>query len=633
MLSLDQIGLDFGGRTLFEEVALRVNQGDRIGLVGRNGMGKSTLLRIIAAQQTPTKGVVSKQKNLKIGYFNQDLLAYESDRSLFEVVAQAFGSAYDYLLELDALYNKGTDFTEKETDRMYYLQEEVQRLDAYRIESEVKKTLVGLGFSDAEMEKTYRQFSGGWRMRAMLAKCLLERPDLLMLDEPTNHLDLPAIQWLEQFIARYEGAVMIVSHDKAFLDGSCNRIWELDRQRITDYSGNYTKYEVTKAERLELLMAQAKNQEAWFKEQMRFVERFRSKASKARAVQSRIKLLDKVDRIEVEDGPSRSLAFKPVAVERAGKEVVRLKEIKKAFGEKIIFTGADAVLERGDKVALIGPNGQGKSTLLKVISGGMDYDGESILGHNVRFSFYAQHQLDVLDSKNTIWDEVTRGTLYSDQEKRNLLGAFLFGGDDIDKRVSVLSGGERARVAMAIVMAQGANFLMLDEPTNHLDIPSVEQLGDALQAYNGSYVVVSHDRDFLREVSNKVWYLDGGKIRVFDGGYSEFEELFGAEFWATKSKNVQNSEGVSEKGKVTDSVDKSEKNKKINESANQTSSKKESIERTIFELEEHISEAEKALIENANNPDFEVLNQLNARLREVIKQRDDAYAEWERFLD
>ena len=218
MLSLDQIGLDFGGRTLFEEVALRVNQGDRIGLVGRNGMGKSTLLRIIAAQQTPTKGVVSKQKNLKIGYFNQDLLAYESDRSLFEVVAQAFGSAYDYLLELDALYNKGTDFTEKETDRMYYLQEEVQRLDAYRIESEVKKTLVGLGFTDVEMEKTYRLFSGGWRMRAMLAKCLLERPDLLMLDEPTNHLDLPAIQWLEQFIARYEGAVMIVSHDKAILD-------------------------------------------------------------------------------------------------------------------------------------------------------------------------------------------------------------------------------------------------------------------------------------------------------------------------------------------------------------------------------------------------------------------------------
>jgi ATP-binding cassette subfamily F protein 3 len=407
----------------------------------------------------------------------------------------------------------------------------------------------------------------------------------------------------------------------------------LDRQRITDYTGNYSKYEVTKAERLELLMAQAKNQEAWFKEQMRFVERFRSKASKARAVQSRIKLLEKVERIEVEDGPSRSLAFKPVAVERAGKEVVRLKGVKKAFAEKIIFTGADAVLERGDKVALIGPNGQGKSTLLKVISGEIPYEGESILGHNVRFSFYAQHQLDVLDAKNTIWDEVTRGTLYTDQEKRNLLGAFLFGGDDIDKRVSVLSGGERARVAMAIVMAQGANFLMLDEPTNHLDIPSVEQLGDALQAYNGSYVVVSHDRDFLREVSNKVWYLDGGKVRVFDGGYAEFEELYGAEFWATKSKNVQNSEVNSENGKMTNAENNLEKGKKIKDDASQVLSKKNAVERIIFDLEAAIRGVENALIEQANNSDYDALNQLNSKLQGLIQERDRAYQEWERLLD
>jgi ATP-binding cassette subfamily F protein 3 len=632
MLSLDQLGLDFGGRTLFDDASLRINGGDRIGLVGRNGMGKSTLLRVIANQQMPSRGSVAKQKNLKIGYFNQDLLAFESDRSLFEVVATAYGNAYDYLLELEALYSKTTDFTEAETDRMYFLQDEVSRLDAYRIESEVKKTLVGLGFTDQEMEKVYRQFSGGWRMRAMLAKCLLERPDLLMLDEPTNHLDLPAIQWLEQFIARYEGAVMIVSHDKAFLDGSCNRIWELDRQRITDYTGNYSKFEITKAERLELLISQAKNQEAWMKEQMRFVERFRSKASKARAVQSRLKLLDKVDRIEVEEGGNRTLAFKPVAVERAGKEVVRLQKIKKSFAEKVIFTGADGVLERGDKVALIGPNGQGKSTLLKVISGAHDYDGEVVLGHNVRYSFYAQHQLDVLDAKNTIWDEVTRGTLYSDQEKRNLLGAFLFGGDDIDKRVSVLSGGERARVAMAIVMAQGANFLMLDEPTNHLDIPSVEQLGEALQAYNGSYLVVSHDREFLRDVSNKVWYLEDGKVRVFDGGYAEFEEVFGSDFWATKSKNSEKNADKNPANQTTESSKNATNSKKENNMPSKNQSNIKDIELTISNLESHITTLEMEMAKASENGDINIINELNCQYVAAKSQLEIHYQEWERNM-
>lgn len=627
MLSLDNLGLDFGGRTLFTGVSLRVNDGERIGFVGRNGMGKSTLLRVISDQQSASRGAVSKQKELRIGYFNQDLLAYESSDSLFEVVATAFGDAYASLKRLNELYMKSADLTEDETNLMYELQEKVEHADAYRIEPEVKKILVGLGFTDEEMDKSYKLFSGGWRMRAMLAKCLLERPNLLMLDEPTNHLDLPAIQWLEGFISRYEGAVIIVSHDKAFIDGSCNKIWELEMQKITEYTGNYTKFEQLKAERLELLIAQQKNQEAWFKEQMRFVERFRSKASKARAVQSRLKLLDKVERIEVEEGSSRSLGFKPMAAERAGREVVKVENLQKSFGERVIFTGADAVLERGDKVALIGPNGQGKSTLLKCIAGNHTFEGGITLGHNVSYSFYAQHQLEDLDPKNTIWDEVTQKTLMTDQEKRNLLGAFLFGGDDITKRVSILSGGERARVAMAIVMAQGNNFLMLDEPTNHLDIPSVEQLAEALQVYNGSLLLVSHDRDFLKEVANKVWFLEDGKIRVFDGTYEEFEEINGKDFWTAKTRTTSAVQKPTE-SKAATSTTTSSNNSNRNEQK-KLEKRQHEIEQLIASIEHDLAttreKLEKACYESNNQKITEYTDHANALDAQLIELMD----EWE----
>lgn len=524
LAGLQNLTFEFGARAIVEDATWHIHPGERIGLIGYNGTGKSTLLKLFAGEYSPSKGTLERSKTTSIGYLHQDLLSFDTNESILQVAMGAFEKVIEVQKEIEKL---GKELEELENDekliRYTDLLHEMEVLDGYDIEHKTEDVLHGLGFKQIDLSRPYKEFSGGWRMRVLLAKMILMKPDLLMLDEPTNHLDLPSIEWLEKYLLHYQGAVIIVSHDKYFLNRMVNKIVELYQRKLHIYSGNYEYYQQEKEIRVDLQQRAYENQKDFIRQQERFIERFKAKASKAAQAQSVQKRLDKIERVEEAsiERPNMRINF---SIEKMpGKVICTLKEVNKSFGNIEILNLADAEIDRGDKIALIGANGKGKSTLLRIIADREDFDGDRIWGHNVDESFYAQHQLESLKIDNTLVEELqTAGSKKTDLELRTVLGCFLFSGDDVDKKIRVLSGGEKARVALAKTIISKSNFLMLDEPTNHLDMHSVDLLADALDKYEGSLILVSHDRYFISKTANKIWEIVDGKIVVFKGGYEEW---------------------------------------------------------------------------------------------------------------
>ncbi len=526
LIGLQNVTFEFGARVIVRNATWHLNPGERIGLIGYNGTGKSTLLKVLVGQYMPSVGTVEKSRDTTIGYLHQDLLSFDTNSSITEVAMEAFEKVMALQKEQHELEKiLETKEDEKLLTRYMDVLHEIEVLDGFDIRYKAEEVLHGLGFSDEQLDKPYKQFSGGWRMRVLLAKMILQNPDVLLLDEPTNHLDLPSIEWLERYLLNYKGSVVIVSHDKFFLDRMVNKIVELYQQELHIYVGNYTYYEQEKAIRIEMQKRAFENQQDYIRQQERFIERFKAKASKAAAAQSVQKLLDKVERIEDTNLERPNMRINFSVGKEPGRVLCTIKHASKAFGDLEILKNGNAEIDRGDKIALIGANGKGKSTLLRIVAGTEPFVGERIWGHNVVESFYAQHQLESLNLNNTLIEEMSgSGAGKTELEYRSLLGAFLFSGDDVEKKIKILSGGEKARVALAKTIVSKANFLILDEPTNHLDIHSVELLVESLNKYEGSIILVSHDRYFISKAANKIWEIVDGEIKEFKGTYAEWVE-------------------------------------------------------------------------------------------------------------
>lgn len=565
LIGLQNVTFEFGARVIVEDATWHIQPGDRIGLIGYNGTGKSTLLKVLVGEYTPSKGSVEKGKDTTIGYLHQDLLSFDTNDTITEVALGAFERVRQVEKEIETLGHElekdpeNNDLLIRYTDALH----ELDVLDGYNIHHKAEEVLHGLGFSNEDLARPYKEFSGGWRMRVLLCKMILQQPDVLLLDEPTNHLDLPSIEWLEKYLLHYQGSVVIVSHDKFFLNRMVNKIVEVYQQQLHIYSGDYNYYETEKALRIEMQQKAFENQQDYIRQQERFIERFKAKASKAAQAQSIQKRLDKIEKIEDVklERPDLRINFQLDKV--PGKVLVELKNASKSFGKIKILEGANAEIERGDKIALIGANGKGKSTVLRMVAGTEPFDGQRVWGHNVEESFYAQHQLEALTLTHTILEELQHcGSKKTDVELRALLGAFLFSGDDVEKKIRVLSGGEKARVALAKTIVSKANFLMLDEPTNHLDMHSVELLAEALNKYEGTIILVSHDRYFISKTANKIWEIVDHEIKEFKGTYQEWVE------WNERMERIKEEEARGKK----------QETRKIQETENKTQVENKKVE-------------------------------------------------------
>lgn len=531
MVSIQNLSVEFSAKSLFDNISYVINRKDRIALVGKNGAGKSTMLKIIAGIQRPTSGCVSMPQDVTVGYLPQQMEVTD-DLTVMEEVRKAFshiGVLKEELDKANAELLERTDYDSTEyqklIDRMTWLSERLAIEESENSEAEIEKTLIGLGFVRSDFNRPTSEFSGGWRMRIELAKILLRRPDVLLLDEPTNHLDIESIQWLEQFLISKAGAVVLVSHDKAFIDNVTNRTIEISLGKIYDYSVNYSHYLVLRKERLDQQMRAYQNQQKQIQDTEDFIERFRYKATKSVQVQSRIKQLAKIERIEVDqiDTSHLNLRFPPAP--RSGDYPVIAEAVGKRYGEHQVFENATFTIKRGEKVAFVGKNGQGKSTMVKCIMGEIPYDGSLKTGHNVSIGYFAQNQASMLDGEVTVFDTIDRVATGPIRTRiRDILGAFMFGGEASDKKVKVLSGGEKTRLAMIRLLLTPVNLLILDEPTNHLDIPTKEILKQAIQDFDGTVILVSHDRDFLDGLVDKVYEFSDGKVRECLGGITEFLE-------------------------------------------------------------------------------------------------------------
>ncbi len=524
LAGLQNLTFEFGARVIVRDATWHIQPNERIGLIGYNGTGKSTLLKVLTGEYSPSSGTVERSRGTTIGFLHQDLLSFDTQDTILRVALGAFERVLQLEEDIERLGKElEEEYDEDKLNKYTDMLHEMDTLDGYTIHHRTEEVLQGLGFSNADLQRPYKEFSGGWRMRVLLAKMVLQQPDLLLLDEPTNHLDLPSIEWLEKYLIHYQGSVVIVSHDKYFLNRMVTKIVELYQQQLHFYTGNYDYYQAEKAMRMELQQRAFENQQDYIRQQERFVERFKAKASKAAQAQSIVKRLEKLERIEdvALERPTLRINFR--VDKTPGKIIATVKNATKRYGAVTILENASAEIERGDKIALIGANGKGKSTLLRIVSGMEPIEGEHIPGHNVIQSFYAQHQLESLHLDNTILEEMlSAGSQKTEMELRTLLGCFLFSGDDADKRIRVLSGGEKARVALAKTIISRANFLMLDEPTNHLDMHSVDLLVEALDRYEGSLILVSHDRYFISKTANKIWSIENGQIVEFKGGYEEW---------------------------------------------------------------------------------------------------------------
>lgn len=606
MIAINNLTFEIGARALYDEANWHIKPGEKIGLIGANGTGKTTLLKMIVGEYTPTSGTISMAKDLTMGYLNQDLLSYSSEKNILHVAMEAFERQNQLHDEIENLLKKlETDYSEDLLHKLSDKQHEFEVLDGYNIEYKAHEILAGLGFSEPDTHRKLSEFSGGWRMRVMLAKILLQAPDILLLDEPTNHLDLPSIQWLEEYLKAFEGAIVIVSHDRWFLDRVINRTVESRKGKLTVYAGNYSFYLEEKALREEIQRGEFKNQQAKIRQEERLIERFRAKASKAKMAQSRIKALDRLERVDDVDDDNPSVNFSFRFSRQSGRHVVTLHDITKKYPTIDILDHAEAVIEKGDKIALIGANGKGKSTLLRIIAGAdKDFAGKAETGHNVSQTFFAQHQLESLHLENTVLQELQSfAPKHTETELRTILGSFLFTGDDVFKKIKVLSGGEKSRVALAKALTADANFLVLDEPTNHLDITSVNILIQALQQYEGTFIVVSHDRYFLDNVANKIWFIEDHDIKQYPGTYAEFDEWFAKRKFAPKAaapapqpKKDEKKEPSPEK---LQSDERSKQIKKLNQELARMEQEITELEKTVKQLEAQL--ADDKLYNDADN--------------------------------
>lgn len=636
MLSINNLSFYFGSRALYDNVSLHIKPKDRIGLIGANGTGKSTLLRLITGEYTPDEGSISRSNDCSIGFLNQDLLSYQSDDSILNVAMLAFEEELKLQKEIDeVLHQMEISYSDDLLTKLTRLQERFEALEGYTIQSKAEEILEGLGFATADLAKPLRNFSGGWRMRVMLAKLLLAKPSLLMLDEPTNHLDLPSIQWVETYLQNYEGAVIIVSHDRQFLDNTAETIVEVAQQSLNLYAGNYSYYLEEKALRAEIQKNAFENQQSQIRQTERFIERFKAKATKARQVQSRVKALEKLDLIEDVIDETAKVNFKFNFNTNPGRNILELDTISKSFGELQILKDTTARIERGDKIALIGANGKGKSTLLRIIAGTEPISGERTMGHNVHMSFFAQHQLEALGLDNTLLDELKfMGSEKTETELRNILGCFLFSNDDVFKKIKVLSGGEKSRVALAKTLISEANFLLLDEPTNHLDIQSVNILIQALQQYQGTYVVISHDRHFVSQVATKIWYIEDLELKEYPGTFDEYN------YWRDqKTKEEKAAQTVQNNGKKKQEKNTGKNNlatnelKEIQRQLKSTHSQLEKVEQKINDLENKKAELEQELAKPDVYTNATLLAENNKMYEQLKKEIEKEQNTWDELAE
>ncbi len=631
MLTLNELGFDFGGRYLYRDVNWQIKPGERIGLVGQNGTGKSTLLRIMTGEYQPTEGSMSKSKDCSIGFLNQDLLSFESDESIYHVALQAFEKALLLQSEIDAIMERlEFDHSDEVLNLLGNKQEEFEAVDGYNIQFKTEEILEGLGFKTSDLQRPLSEFSGGWRMRVMLAKLLLQNPKLLLLDEPTNHLDLPSIEWIEEYLQSFEGCVIIVSHDRYFLDRMITKTVEVANKKVYQYAGNYTKYLELKVERDDLQQRAFDNQQQFIKQQEKLIDRFKAKASKATMAQSRVKMLEKIERIEevVNDESVMNLRFK--VRQQPGKVITTLKHITKQYNEQVIFDDANAQIMRGDKIALIGANGKGKSTLLRIIDKSEPVDaGEVEYGYNIEKTFYAQHQLESLNVNNSLLEELSgMGSPKLENELRSILGCFLFSGDDVFKKIKVLSGGEKARVALAKALVNEANFLLLDEPTNHLDIQSMNILIQALQQFEGTFITVSHDRFFISQIANKIWWIEDDQVKEYLGTYDEWKY-----FMQQRAKNA-----TAEEKKNTASKQPAQQQKPVepvNTNVNDKQKKQlqkqlDEIERSLEELKSRKTEIEASI---SAEPALERIGTLSEQYKQVENSIESKNKEFETIFE
>ncbi len=628
MISISNISYFIGGRALYQNASMFIKPDDKIGLIGLNGRGKSTLLKIIHGELKIDAGSISKAKDCTIGFLNQDLLSYQTDDAILTVAMGAFKEAVDTQRELEKVLHKlETDYSDDLVDKLTKLQEKFEHLDGYTMQSKAEEVLEGIGFTTKDLHRPLREFSGGWRMRVMLAKLLLEKPSCLMLDEPTNHLDLPSIEWVENYLRNYEGAVVIVSHDRTFLDNVITKTVDVAQEQLVTYEGNYTYYLQEKEMREEIQQGAFENQQAKIRQTERFIERFRAKATKSKQVQSRVKALDRMDLVEEVVSDNAAVNFRFTFKQPSGRQVVTLKDVSKAYGPIDILKNTNAMIERGDKIALIGANGKGKSTLLRIIANDEPVQGERTIGYNVIYGFYAQHQLESLHVDSEILDELKHaGSGKTEQELRNVLGCFLFSDEDVFKKIKVLSGGEKSRVALAKTLISEANFLLLDEPTNHLDFISENILIQALQQYQGSFVVVSHNRHFVSQVANKIWYIENHEIKEYLGTYDEYEYWRKKKEAATIPPPPQKKQEVKQKPQPQQQSSTSDPNAKKISDLNRELKK---VEDSIHKIQQ---EKEKIEIEMAKPEvfgDFEKLNELQQQYEKVDFKLEEENKKWE----
>ena len=635
MIAATDISLQFGERVLFKEISFRIGPRDRIGLVGSNGTGKTTLLRILVGQAEADSGTVNKAKYVTVGYLAQEGTTTRG-RTLYGEAESVFGDIIDTQSRLDEVHRKMGELTDHESEEFRELldlygelQHKLESSDAFRMKGVIEKVLKGLGFRESDFERDTGEFSGGWQMRIALAKLLLQQPSLLLLDEPTNHLDLESLQWLEEYLQSYEGALIIVSHDRRFLDTMAQTIFELSMGTLSEYAGNFTAYQEQRALRLEQQIAAFENQQAQIKQTQRFIERFRYKATKARQVQSRIKMLERMELVQLEDEEG-AIDFEFPPAPPSGKVAMELLNIAKSYDSNVVFEDVSLDIYRGDRLAFVGVNGAGKSTLSRIIAGVEPFEsGTRNVGHNVIVSYFAQHQAEELDPGFEVLQTVESVAAGETRRQlRSLLGSFLFHGDDVFKKVRVLSGGEKSRLALAKMLLIPANLLVMDEPTNHLDMRSKGVLQDALEDYDGSFVIVSHDRDFLDPIINKVVEFTYGRIRVFPGTLSEYLD---------KKKAERAGQSAISQASSRMSVTAGDKERKRQEAAlrqeryratKPIQEKIETVEKTIA-----AHEAEKADIERLmSNPSFykdgEKVKTITARYKEVQELLKNDYFRW-----
>ncbi len=645
MISLDNLTVSYGGWTLFDNISFLINPKDRIGLVGRNGAGKTTLLRIITGEQQPTSGAVTLNGDCTIGYLPQTMRVADTT-TLVEETAKAFDEVLRLEAETEALTREiaeRTDYESPEYEQLLHRLNDAQ--DRYHLlggdtrDADIEKTLLGLGFRRTDFGRATSEFSGGWRMRIELAKLLLRRPSIFLLDEPTNHLDIESIQWLEEYLKNYNGAVLLISHDRAFLDNVTNRTVELSLGKVTDYKVSYSKYVVLRAERRAQQLAAYENQQRMIEKTEEFIEKFRYKPTKSNQVQSRIKQLERLERLEVEEEDLAALNIKFPPAPRSGQIVAEISEAGMSFGAKHVFGGANFTIEKGDKIALVGRNGEGKTTLARMLVGQLaPTEGSIRLGANVNIGYYAQNQDDLMDGEFTVYDTLDRVAVGDIRTRlRDILGAFLFRGEDIDKKVKVLSGGERARLAMARMMLEPRNLLVLDEPTNHMDMRSKDILKEAILKYDGTVVVVSHDREFLDGMVDKIYEFRDGGVKEYLGGIYYFLEKRKLESLqeierrdapaknAPKGSSGASKTGAAERGAAASGKASYEQRKEQEKLLRKLRKAVETIEADLADIERRIAEydAKFAVATAYDEADYKRYNDLKARY-------DHQMHEWEK---